>query len=248
MKTLREWMNEGPYTLALSSSFFGFYAHCGFVAAFQEHGFRPAKLSGASAGALIGAAWASGLQPAEMSELLFSVQRHHFWDPWPGLGYLRGKKFLDFIRPYFKPSFGETQIPVEVCVFDIFRRKTEFLDAGPLPEAVVASCAVPLMFHPVRINGRMYFDGGVFRKSGMRHEAKSERILCIFLETTGRRRSTEYGKAAANLGPNHRLLRFQGLPAIHPLRLQTGAEAYHVTYTRAKRAFDAPFAGRLLEA
>lgn len=248
MSTLRNWLNEGPFTLALSSSFFGFYAHCGFATAFQEQGFVPNKISGCSAGALVGAGWASGLEPAQMSELLFSVKRDDFWDPWPGLGFLRGKKFLNFIRPHFKTSFHETKIPLEVCVLDIFKRQTAFLDSGPLPEAVVASCAVPLMFHPVRIGRRIYLDGGVLRKSGMRHEAQEERILCIFLESAKRQGAGEFNKATTQLGPQHRLLRLKGLPSVDPMSLKTGRDAYQIAYARAHRAFDLPFAGQSLEA
>jgi hypothetical protein len=32
-QTLAEWLAQGPYTLALSSSFFGYYAHAGALQA-----------------------------------------------------------------------------------------------------------------------------------------------------------------------------------------------------------------------
>ncbi len=34
--TLREWLSEEPFSLALSAGFFGFFAHAGFVSALEE--------------------------------------------------------------------------------------------------------------------------------------------------------------------------------------------------------------------
>ena len=34
--TLGDWLDAGPYTLALSAGFFGFFAHAGVLAALEE--------------------------------------------------------------------------------------------------------------------------------------------------------------------------------------------------------------------
>ena len=49
---LGEWLGERPFSLAMSSGFFGFFAHTGVVEVLDEEGLRPARLYGASAGAL----------------------------------------------------------------------------------------------------------------------------------------------------------------------------------------------------
>lgn len=82
-KTLLAWLREAPFTLSLSSTFFGFYAHCGVLIvsthritmicscdnetvwadskcvrtlqALEEAGLDPAKFCGSSAGAIIAA-------------------------------------------------------------------------------------------------------------------------------------------------------------------------------------------------
>lgn len=46
--TLREWLGEGPFCLALSSSWLGLFCHAGVVCALVESGFAPAKISGSS--------------------------------------------------------------------------------------------------------------------------------------------------------------------------------------------------------
>ena len=140
--TLRDWLAEAPFTLALSSSFFGFYAHCGVVETLFGEGLIPRRITGSSAGALVGGALSSGLSPSDARELLFSVKKSDFWDPYPGPGLLRGKKFLRILEKHYVPSFDRTRIPFEAAVFDIFSCKTRFLKEGPLPKAVVASSKV----------------------------------------------------------------------------------------------------------
>lgn len=41
--TLQTWLEENPFTLALSSGFFGFYAHAGFLKALEERGLAPER-------------------------------------------------------------------------------------------------------------------------------------------------------------------------------------------------------------
>lgn len=46
-------------------------------------------------------------------------------------------------------------------------RSSMLLTEGPLPEAIAASCAVPGLFVPVRIDGQWYRDGGVVDRIGL---------------------------------------------------------------------------------
>ena len=52
-KTLRTWLTEAPFTLGMSSGFFGFFAHAGVLAALEEQGLTPRAVAGSSAGALV---------------------------------------------------------------------------------------------------------------------------------------------------------------------------------------------------
>jgi NTE family protein len=235
-KTLRSWLNEGPFTLALSSSFFGFYAHCGVAEALLSEGFMPSKITGSSAGALVGGALASGLSPSETKQILFRVRKSDFWDPFPGFGLLRGKKFLRLLEDNFEPTFAKARIPFEAAVFDILACRTRFLSEGQLPKAVVASCAVPLLFHPVRIGHRIYTDGGIFHKSGIHLKHASERLLSIFLLHDGIADAYELGHSLGRLGPNQRVLRMKNLPRIDYNSLENGPIAYAEALRRAREA------------
>src|SRR5262245_21144563 len=91
--TLREWLALGPYTLALSSGFFGFYAHTGFVAVLEREGLPPDRVTGSSAGALVAGLWAAGLDAPAIEAELRRLRRADFWDPRPGAGLLAGRLF-----------------------------------------------------------------------------------------------------------------------------------------------------------
>jgi NTE family protein len=60
----------------------------------------------------------------------------------------------------------------ELCVFNAQGK------VG-LIEAVAASCAVPGVWPPVRINGRLYMDGGLWRNAENAHLTRGERSVLI---------------------------------------------------------------------
>ncbi len=100
--TLRAWLDEEPFALAMSSGFFGFYAHAGALTALLDAGFVPARAAGSSAGALVTGLWSAGVSPLRLRDRLETLRREHFWDPSPGPGLLRGRRFramLDDLAP-----------------------------------------------------------------------------------------------------------------------------------------------------
>src|SRR5438067_11739686 len=95
---LADWLAEGPFTLVMSSGFFSFYAHTGMFGALVDAGHVPAAAAGSSAGALVGGAWAAGLEPSELAAVLSQLRRDDFWDPALGIGLLAGRKFDALLR------------------------------------------------------------------------------------------------------------------------------------------------------
>lgn len=159
--TVADWLRAQPFGLTLSSGYFGFFAHAGLLAALDDAGLRPAFVSGASAGALAGGLWAAGMAPREFRDQLLTLSKRDFWDPWPGLGLLRGKKFAALLRHWLPAEdFASCRVPLAVSAFDVVGRRTRVFADGDLAQAIHASCAVPLMFQPVWLQGRPYLDGG----------------------------------------------------------------------------------------
>lgn len=226
MPTLREWLREGPFTLGLSSGFFGFFAHAGVLSVLEEEGLLPARVVGSSAGALAGGLWAAGVPARRIREELLALRREHFWDPRPGLGLLRGALFrarLEAILP--ATTFESCPRPLAVSVFDLAARRTAVLRSGALAPAIHASCAAPVLFQPVRIGGRTYLDGGVLDRHGLAGLDGGERVLHHHLTSRSpwRRRSSPALRIPER--PGLRALAFAGIPRLGPFRLGRGAEA-----------------------
>ena len=177
--TLREWLHDAPFSVALSAGFFGFFAHAGFIAALEEDGgAMPARVTGASAGALVAGLWAGGMSGADLERELSGLRREHFWDPGIGFGLLRGRLFrarLEGLVPGI--TFESARVPAALSVFDLATRATAVVRAGPLAPAIHASCALPMLFQPVRVGGRWAIDGGVADRAAHAALDRNERVL-----------------------------------------------------------------------
>jgi NTE family protein len=78
-------------------------------------------------------------------------------------------------------------------------------DSGvPLPDAVAASCAVPLVWPPITINGRHYVDGGVRSITNADLAAGCDRVVVLAPVTGALRRSGRIGSQLASLGSSIR--------------------------------------------
>jgi NTE family protein len=236
--TLREALAEGPFGLAMSSGFFGFFAHTGMLTALLDAGLTPIRVTGSSAGALVGGLWAAGLDPAQARAALEGLTRGAFWDPGPGLGLLRGRKFralLDVLLP--SPAFRQTRVPFAASVYDPLARRTVVLEDGDLAPAIHASCAVPFMFHPVRIGARLYVDGGVADRPGLAG-MPAGRVLYHHLASRSPWRN------AASMGIPQRAglvaLAIHALPRPHPFDLAAGRRAIDLSYQRTRMALTRP--------
>lgn len=248
METLQAWAEKGPFTLALSSSFFGFFAHAGVISVLENHQIEPAKYAGSSAGALVAALLASGLKSEDLERLFFSMKREDYWDPGFGPGLLKGKKFFEIADRHCATSFSMTSKPVEIAVFDLLSLKTRFLSEGSLAQAVVASCAVPGMFHPVLEKRKIFYDGGILNKAGVPPHARTDRLLNIYIDGGGLSNLVDWKWTSSRLGPDQRILRLKGLPRVHPLTFGNSREAFDEAKKRTAKVLSRKFDRKVLEA
>jgi NTE family protein len=241
--TLREHLAARPFHLALSSGFFGFFAHAGLMLTLEDAGLLPASLSGASAGALVAGTWAAGLDAQGLADALLRIRRDDFWDPAPGLGLLAGRKFRRELRAILpRRDFAETRAPLSIAVFDVFARRSHALVRGDLADAIAASCAVPAMFHPVWIAGRPYLDGGLRDRPGLTGVGGDRPIFFHHLPSST-------GIAARSAVPQREgmtSLWIDGLPAVGPFRLERGRAALEHAAKRARIALERPLDGALV--
>lgn len=167
-------MSAERVTVVLSGGGAKAAAHLGAVTAAVEAGLRPAAWVGTSMGAVLAAALASGLGPDEvlprMTEALMEdIVTRNRWAPLQGLwarSLLRPEPLRRAIGHLIDArSFAELRMPLRVTVVDLDTGELLVYGHGaldaPLVDVLVASCALPLYYPPVELDGRRLADGGL---------------------------------------------------------------------------------------
>lgn len=155
----------------------------GMLQALAERKVRPDLLVGTSVGA-INAAWVAGRpDPADLADLagLWSSMRARQVFPVSPAGAVTG---LLARRNHLVPGSGLEQLlrrhltydrledaatPVHVVATELLTGRERLLSGGPAVPALLASCAIPAIYPPVDIGGRLYIDGGVSANSPVSH-------------------------------------------------------------------------------
>ena len=239
--TLRQWLQSEPFTLTLSSGFFSFFAHVGMLSALEAEKLLPVRISGASSGIMVGALWASGCPAYDLQTQIFDLSKQAFWDPGLGLGLLRGRKFRDLLARIARvPTLEACRLPVVVSVFDAFARQTRVLRCGPLADTLYASCAVPFLFQPIRINGRLYWDGGIQDRPGLAGIESGARVFYHHIVSRSPWRCQHSPALQIPQRANMQTLTIYGLPRVGPNHLEIGKLAFEQARRATYQALAAP--------
>lgn len=164
-------------------------AHIHVIEVLDELGIRPVLIAGVSIGAIMGAAMAAGMTGREIREhTLATIGRpgqimNRLWSLRPaGLsevvagGFRVGQFNLERVLKAFLPerlpeTFEELPIPLKVIASDYYAQCECVCDSGPLLPAIAASAALPAVFRPVVLNGRVMIDGGLWNPVPFDHLA-----------------------------------------------------------------------------
>ncbi len=138
-------------------------AHVGALSVLEEMGIQPNIIAGCSIGAVIGAFYASGYRAEHMSYILkSSPPASLFTWRFDGLGLFDVSRFEDFLYQHLgNKRIEQLPIPLALITSDLETGNEVVLEEGPLVPAVLASSAVPGIFPPVEIEGRLLVDGGL---------------------------------------------------------------------------------------
>jgi NTE family protein len=148
-------------------------AHLGACRALKEAGFEPAWYVATSMGAVVAAGLAGGVGNDELLERMAEVgPRGVVRDPLTPVAGI-------FLRSLLKPAplraaieamiparrFADLSVPLTVTAVDLDTGELVLFGSGatsaPLIDALCASCALPLYYPPVLLNGRRLGDGGL---------------------------------------------------------------------------------------
>ncbi len=150
--------------LALSGGSTHGAAHIGVLQVLEGEGIHPDFITGTSAGALVGCAYAAGIPLNEITEIFKSMS-------WPQLlrpSFIHPLSLFDtspmekFLREKIGDGeFKDLDIPFAAIACDIVTSEKVVLDKGPLAPAIRASASIPGLFNPVEVDGRLLVDGGI---------------------------------------------------------------------------------------
>jgi len=136
-------------------------AHLGVLSVLETERIPIHALTGVSIGAVVAAAYASGLPIDSLIEIGRQTR-------WRDLGRFslssrgfqsseRMEAWLERLLPV--RTFEELEIPLRVVATDLVTGRAVILSSGDLLRAVRASCAIPGLYVPVEMNGAVLADG-----------------------------------------------------------------------------------------
>ena len=153
------------FGIALGSGSARGWAHIGILRALADLGLQPSIVTGASVGALVGAAYANGRLDA-LQEWVCALTQRDVWRlmdaTFRGGGVMTGNRLMEAIAT----AVGDTAIELLPIAFgavatDLYTGEEIWLREGPMMRAVRASSGVPGLFAPAWHADRWLIDGGV---------------------------------------------------------------------------------------
>ncbi|MDS1139409.1 patatin-like phospholipase RssA [Pusillimonas sp. SM2304] len=150
--------------LALGSGSARGWSHIGIIRVLEEAGIVPDVVCGTSIGALVGAAYADDqLEPLE------SWVRGLTWQSVMGLldftingGLIHGEKLFSFLRAHFSDrDIASLPKTFAAVATELVTGREVWLREGSVIDAVRASAALPGLFKPSQLDGRLVVDGAL---------------------------------------------------------------------------------------
>jgi len=150
--------------LALGGGGAAALSYVGVLEELVAAGIRFHCVAGTSAGAVVGAALAAD-RLAEFRGVMTSLSRGRvftLFDPtWGRGGLIDGRRAMDMLTPLIGTDIENFPLRFAAVATDLDTGEEVVLDRGSVIDAVRASIAIPGMFRPRTIEGRVLVDGGL---------------------------------------------------------------------------------------
>jgi NTE family protein len=150
--------------LALSGGGARGIAHLGVLKAFDELGIKVSILSGVSSGAIASVFYAAGYKPEEILQLIRELSVFKIIRPAFGkIGFLHLDEVEKLYEKYLgkNASFEDLKIPVIISATEMNEGVVVYFSSGELIKPLIASSAVPILYHPIAYQGKLLNDGGL---------------------------------------------------------------------------------------
>ncbi|OEK04790.1 patatin-like phospholipase family protein [Roseivirga misakiensis] len=138
-------------------------AHLGVLKALEELGITVDYIAGTSAGSIVGAFYANGFAPAEIMKIVSKTNLFQIvWPAFSWKGIFSMSRSEDVFRRHFKKDdFSATKIPLKIVATNLNTGRPQVFESGELVKPMMASCCIPFVFDPIKIDGDLYVDGGI---------------------------------------------------------------------------------------
>ncbi|MES2858903.1 MAG: patatin-like phospholipase family protein [Pseudomonadota bacterium] len=139
------------------------FAHIGVIKMLEANGITPVVVSGTSAGSVVGALYASGMDAFVMQEKAFALDESKIRDVslFSG-GVIKGQKLQDYVNELVGGrTLEKMRKPLAVVATNLADGKRTVFVRGNTGQAVRASSSIPGVFEAVAIGKSHYIDGGV---------------------------------------------------------------------------------------
>lgn len=138
-------------------------AHIGVLKVLKRHDIPADLVVGTSIGALIGAIYALDIPLKDVEERALKISWWQLADfVISKIGFLEGRNLERIIRELIEEKgFEDLKIPLAVVATDIENGEEVVITSGDLCRVIKASCSIPGIFMPVRIDDNLLVDGGL---------------------------------------------------------------------------------------
>ncbi len=179
--------------LALGSGGSRGVAHVGFLKGLEEHGLQPDYICGCSMGSVVGAAYAAGLIPDRIWEIVEKLRLLDIISPSRQRGGLFGtKKMRALLQKHIGDiTFEELKIPFRCIAVDMLTQQIVEFSRGSLLDGVVASSSIPAVFHPTVKEGMRLVDGGILERVPVPQVKEMGADVVVAVDVLGQRQCKE---------------------------------------------------------
>ncbi|MDH5822650.1 patatin-like phospholipase family protein [Luteimonas sp. RD2P54] len=139
------------------------FAHIGVIKMLEANGIEPAVVAGTSAGSVVGALYAGGMDPFALQEHAVALDEASIRDVrlFSG-GLIQGRKLQDHVNAQLGARpIERLQRPFAAVATRLDSGARVVFTRGNTGQAVRASSSVPGVFEPAVIGGHSYVDGGI---------------------------------------------------------------------------------------
>lgn len=139
------------------------FAHIGVIKALEENGITPKIISGTSAGSLVGSLYAYGYNSAQLQQISYQMDELSLADfTFSSNGVIQGNRLQQFVDARVRNTpLQKLKLKFVAVATDMDSGQSIGFNSGDTGIAVRASCSIPNVFLPVRMNGHRYVDGGL---------------------------------------------------------------------------------------